>query len=68
MNSSNPSIELMKPGSQSNANAHDEAVGEGTRIGNSLVNPLGNIIIAFRNLYIYTFLFKSTSKIGSIQK
>jgi len=46
MNSSNPSIELMKPGSQSNANAHDEAVGEGTRIGNSLVNPLGNIILA----------------------
>jgi len=48
MNSSNPSIELMKPGSQSNANAHDEAVGKGTRIGNSLVNPLGNIIIALK--------------------
>jgi len=39
----------MKPGSQSNAYAHYEAVGEGARIGNSLVNPLGNIIIAFRN-------------------
>jgi len=49
MDSSNPSIELMEPGSQSNANAHDKAVGEGARIGNSLVNPLGNIVIAFRS-------------------